>query len=197
MEPYNKHPEKVTADDVAAAHEHNIEGKVVLITGCSPQGYGAYLAKVIAEHKPSLLILAGRSVSKITVTERIIKTQTPDVKTRHLIFDLGDVGAVRKAAEEVNTYPETVDVIITSGVIMMVPYEKTTDGFESQLGVNYLGHFLFLNLLLKKMLVKGGRIVMTTSNAYQLGGIRWHDANFEVRVILRGGLYLIRKTPVL
>ena len=184
MEPYNKQPEKVTASDVAAIHEHNIEGKVVLITGCSPQGYGAYLAKVIAEHKPSLLILAGRSVSKIMVTERIIKAQTSDIKTRSLIFDLGDISAVRTAAEEVNTYPETVDVIIASGAIMMAPYEKTTDGFESQLGVNYLGHFLFLNLLLKKMLVKGGRIVITTSNAYQLGGIRWHDPNFEVRIIL-------------
>ena len=70
------------------------------------------------------------------------------------------------AAEEVNTYPKTVDMIIASNTIIITLYKKTTDRFKSQLSVNYLSYFLFLNLLLKKMLIKGKRIVITISNAY-------------------------------
>ncbi len=190
MTSYNKDPKTLTADDVAEVQKDNIAGKVVLITGCSPQSYGAYIANVIANHKPSLLILAGRSAAKIQVTDRIIKAKIPDICTRALIFDLGDLSSVRKAAAEVNAYPETVDVIIASGAIMMSPYEKTVDGFESQFGINFLSHFVLINHLLKKMLTRGGTIVTTTSNAYQLGGIRWDDPNFEVSIELNTSFHL-------
>lgn len=184
---YNKEKENVTSEDVLAVHGSHVKGKVVLITGCSPKGYGAYIAQAVAKHHPALLVLAGRSAARIKVTERMIKAQVPSAQTRALLFDLGSLGSVRKAAEEVGGYQEAVDVVITSGGIMMAPYEKTADGFESQFGVNFLGHFLFVNLLLEKMRLRGGRIVLTTSGAYKFAGVRWDDPNFEVcDVILQG-----------
>jgi len=32
--------------------------------------------------------------------------------------------------------------------VMMCPYWKTKEGYEMQMGVNHIGHFLFTNLLL-------------------------------------------------
>ena len=53
-----------TSDEVAKHYAPQIEGKTVLITGVSPNGLGAEAAAAIAQQKPKLLILAGRSPDK-------------------------------------------------------------------------------------------------------------------------------------
>lgn len=35
--------------------------------------------------------------------------------------------------------------------VMACPYMQTADGFEYQLGVNHLGHFLWTNLLMPRL----------------------------------------------
>jgi NAD(P)-dependent dehydrogenase (short-subunit alcohol dehydrogenase family) len=170
-----------TASEVAAALAANITDKVVLITGCSPNGLGATAAMAIAPHNPALIILTGRTRSLIEETERIILAKTPNVKTRLLIFDFANFKSIREATAEVNKYPENIDVLINNAGIMATPFEKTVDGFESQFGVNHLGPFLFTMLLVGK-LPRGGRIVNVSSNGYAFGGVRFDDPNFEVGI---------------
>ena len=171
-----------TAGEAAKALKENINGKVVLITGCSPNGLGAEAAPAIAAQNPALVILAGRSTSLLEETDRSIKSATPSVKLRILELDLANSASIRKAAAEVNGYADTVDVLINNAAIMIPPTnENTTDGFESQWGVNHLGHFLLTNLLLPKMLGRGAVVANLTSGAYMMSGIRWEDPNFEVR----------------
>jgi NAD(P)-dependent dehydrogenase (short-subunit alcohol dehydrogenase family) len=168
-----------TAAEVATVLAAQIAGKVVLITGCSPKGLGATAAMAMASHKPALIILAGRTRSLIEETEKSILAQTPDVNIRLLIFDLASLKSVREAAVEVNKYPANIDVLINNAGIMATPLEKTVDGFESQFGVNHLGHFLFTMLILGKI-PRGGRIVNVSSAGYAFGGVRFDDPNFEV-----------------
>jgi short chain dehydrogenase len=174
---------RITSEEVAAQFKDNIKGKVILITGCSPNGLGAETARAIATQNPALLILAGRNKVSIEETEKNIKEKIPDAGTRFLMLDLASLSSVRKAAAEVNSYAETIDVLINNAAIMAGPYEKTEDGFESQFATNHLGHFLLTNLLLEKMIRKGpgARIINVTSNGYGFGGIRFEDPNFEVR----------------
>lgn len=172
---------ETSSAEVAARLRSQITGKVILITGCSPGGLGEGTALAIAPQNPALLILAGRSREKIEVTENEIKKKTPGIKTRVVIFDLRSLKSVRKGAAEINSYPETTDVLINNAGIMAPPFEKTDDGFESQLGVNHIAHFLLTNLLLDKMIKnKGGTIVNVSSGAYFMGGVSFEDPNYEV-----------------
>jgi NAD(P)-dependent dehydrogenase (short-subunit alcohol dehydrogenase family) len=155
---------------------------LVLITGCSPNGLGASAAGSIAAHNPNLLVLAGRSRSKIELTQAALKARFPAVNSTVLELDLASFASVRKAADELNTYSERLDVLINNAAIMATPFTKTADRFESNFGTNHLGPFLFTNLILERMLQDGRtpRIVNVTSSAYRLGAIRYDDVNFEV-----------------
>ena len=104
------------------------------------------------------------------------------MQARLLQLDLQSQKQIQKAAAEVNAYEEVVDVLINNAAIMASNYSKTKDGIESQFGTNYVGHFLFTNLLLPKMLAanKKLRIVNVSSRGHRLSGIRWGDYNFQV-----------------
>ena len=52
-----------TAEQAAQHYSHLIKDKTVIITGVSPGGLGAEVARVLAKHS-CLVVLAGRSVSK-------------------------------------------------------------------------------------------------------------------------------------
>ena len=70
----------------------------------------------------------------------------------------------------------------SAAAIAQVPKQDlTVDGFESQLGVNQLGHFLLCRLLFERIEASGGRIVVVGSNAYKMGlqRIKLEDFNFD------------------
>ena len=116
----------------------------------------------------------------------MLKTLVPSTPTRLLQLDLQSQKQIRKAAAEVSAYDEVVDVLINNAAIMVHDYAATEDGIESQFGTNHIGHFLFTNLLLPKMLSAGKklRIVNVSSRGHRLSGIRWDDVNFQVPYML-------------
>ena len=71
---------------------------------------------------------------------------------------------------------------------MVSPFEKIgvwgkdgNEGVESQFATNYLGSFLLVNLLLPEILKDGGgRVVLVSSSAHGMGGVRFGDVNFKV-----------------
>jgi len=170
-----------TAAEVASAYSFLIKDKVVLTTGVSPGSLGSAFVQTIAEHSPALLILAGRNQGKLDQTKADILSKTPNAKLRTLTLDLSTLSKVSEAATEVKSYGETIDVLVNNGAIMAQPYSTTVDGIESQFGTNHVGHFLFTNLLLPKILKRGKalRIVNVSSDGHRYGGIRWGDYNFK------------------
>jgi NAD(P)-dependent dehydrogenase (short-subunit alcohol dehydrogenase family) len=177
------HTKQTTSDQLAAEYSEQIKGKVILTTGVTIGGIGSVFVKSIASAKPAVLILAGRTKAKLEETADAILSSSPDVTIKQLVLDLGSMAAVRKAAEEVNSWDDVakIDVLVNNGGIMNVPYELTSDGFELQLATNYIGHFLFTNLIMPKILAADQpRVVIVGSDAHRLSPLRWGDLHFDV-----------------
>jgi NAD(P)-dependent dehydrogenase (short-subunit alcohol dehydrogenase family) len=177
--PYNR---QSTATGVAADLASEIAGKVVLTTGVSPNGLGAHFVETIAKYKPRLLILAGRTPSKVQATADKINSDpaNKDVETRTLALDLASQKQIREAAKEVLAYPEAIDVVVNSAGIMAGPMQRTEEGIEAQFGSNHVGHFLFTNLIMPKVLAsKSPRIVNVSSDGHRFSGVRFDDYNWQ------------------
>ena len=72
---------------------------------------------------------------------------------------------MRNFVKELSKHVEKIDILINNAGIMWLPEEKTVDGNEKQIQVNYLGHFLLTNLLLER-LNKPSRIINLSSLAH-------------------------------
>ncbi|MCJ1263931.1 hypothetical protein MMC22_003802 [Lobaria immixta] len=166
---------------IADACADQIRGKVVLTTGVSPGGLGAFFLQLIAKYEPKLLILAARDISKAQTTAETIAAASPGAKTRLLQLDLSSQEQIRRAAREVNAYREPIDVLVNNAGLMACPYSTTQDGLEMQFGSMHIGHFLFTNLIMGKILAAGdgARVVSVSSDGYRLGPVRFNDWSFE------------------
>lgn len=172
-----------TANELVHDYADIIKDKVILTTGVTPGSLGAEFVESVAKSAPALLILAGRNVEKTQKTADTITAAQPDSKVRVLQLDLSSLSAVRKAGETVHSWTDVphIDVVVNSAGLMAVPYGTTVDGFENQFAVNHLGHFLFINLIMDKILAsKSPRVVSITSDGHRLNPIRWTDYNFSV-----------------
>lgn len=173
-----------TVDTIVKRLSSEIDGKVVLTTGVSPGGLGAFFNEHIAPAKPKLLILAGRNPSKNQATADALLNTHPQLKIRTLELDLESLEKVREAAAAVNSWSDVpyIDVLMNNAGIMACEYAKTKDGFERQFGVSHVGPFLFTNLIIDKVLAASSpRVVNVSSDGHRLSAIRRPDIGFSVR----------------
>ncbi|WYZ34238.1 hypothetical protein EsH8_I_000514 [Colletotrichum jinshuiense] len=169
------------ASELVPYYASQIAGKTILITGISSGSLGESFVKQVAVGKPAAFILAGRSPKKFQSLVDYIASAHPSITVKTLALDLGSFVNVRKAAETVNSWSNSsIDILVNNAGIMAVPYRLTEDGFESQLQTNHLGHFLFTNLIMGKILASNApRVVCITSMGHRHGHIRWADPNFS------------------
>jgi NAD(P)-dependent dehydrogenase (short-subunit alcohol dehydrogenase family) len=96
-----------------------------------------------------------------------------DGETEVRQLDLADLASVHAFAD---AWEGDLDVLINNAGVMAVPEQRTTDGFEMQLGTNHLGHFALTNLLLPHV---RDRVVVVASGAHRMGSIHLDDLNWE------------------
>ncbi|KAK6983794.1 short-chain dehydrogenase/reductase family protein [Favolaschia claudopus] len=161
---------ETTAEEVAATFVDEIKGKNVLVTGTSVNGIGCNSASSIAKYA-NLVIVTGYNEERLKLTEEFIKKETPTANVRRLVLDLSSLSAVRKAAAEVNAYPEPIHVLISNAAAAIGPFKLTVDNLESQMATSHVGPFLFTKLIANKLLAAGTptyvpRIVYVSSEAH-------------------------------
>lgn len=99
-------------------------------------------------------------------------------------IDVGSLESVRAAVQHFLQRSSTLNVLINNAAIMACPEAKTVDGFESQLGINYLGHFLLYKLLEPTMLKSStptfhSRVVNVASSGHQASPVHFDNLNLE------------------
>ena len=160
-----------------AADVPDQSGKTIFITGANT-GLGYEAAKVLAGQGARVLI-GCRSKDKADQARKNILAEHPAAEVDVVKLDLSSLASIKKAAAVVAKEPR-LDVLINNAGIMIPPYELTTDGFESQFGVNHLGPFALTGLLLDKLReTPGARVVSTASIAHKQGKIHFDDINAE------------------
>ena len=160
-----------TADDL-----NEQTGRRIIITGGN-SGVGLAAAHYLAA-AGAQVIIAVRDLAKGRKAAAEIGGET---EVRQL--DLADLDSVRAFAAETT---EPIDVLINNAGVMAVPLGRTAQGFETQFGVNHLGHFALTNLLLPQIT---DRVVSLSSGAHRAGHIELGDLNWERRRYQRWSAY--------
>lgn len=100
------------------------------------------------------------------------------------VFDLADLASVQDYANSALDAGTRLDVLVNNAGVMACPLMRTRDGFEYQLGVNHLGHFLLTNMLLPALLRsephgEHARVVNVASAAHMFGTMNFGDLNYK------------------
>lgn len=153
-------------------------GRVAVVTGAN-SGLGYVTARELAR-KGARVVLACRSEARGSAAADRIVAEVPGAEAQFGQLDLGNLASVREFAA---TFPyERLDLLVNNAGVMAMPYGTTVDGFETQFGVNHLGHFALTGLLLPALLdAPDARIVTLSSFMHLLANIDIDDLNSERR----------------
>jgi NAD(P)-dependent dehydrogenase (short-subunit alcohol dehydrogenase family) len=151
----------------------DLRGKTVIVTG-GYSGIGLEKVKGLAS-KGAKVIIPVRSPEKAAANLADIDG---DITTAAM--DLADLTSVRQFAHGVMDSHRHLDILINNAGIMACPEARVGPGWESQFGVNHMGHFALTQALLPLLArTPGARVVALSSTAHKMSDILWHDPQFE------------------
>lgn len=159
----------------------DLTGRHVVVTG-SNSGTGKEAARRLAAAGADV-VMAVRSTDKGDAARAEILAATPDASVTVRRLDLADLASVRSFAGELLAEGRPIDVLVNNAGVMAPPRRfETVDGFELQLGTNFLGPFALTNLLLPLVLAGDRpRVATMTSGAASFGTIDFADLQWRTR----------------
>jgi NAD(P)-dependent dehydrogenase (short-subunit alcohol dehydrogenase family) len=152
----------------------DLSGRVYIVTGAN-SGSGFATSKQLAE-QGAHVIGACRRVNAGEEAFADLGTIRGSVEIMEL--DLASLTSVRRFAEAFLAKYDRLDGLVNNAGVMAPPKGKTEDGFETQFGINHLGHFLLTELLLDTLKASApSRIVCVSSVAH--AGMRGQPAEID------------------
>jgi NAD(P)-dependent dehydrogenase (short-subunit alcohol dehydrogenase family) len=156
------------------------KGRSVVITGTGGIGYETALEMTRAGAE---VIMAGRNKDKgEEAIGKIIKLN-PSGNIRFEKLDLADLASIEAFGDRMRSQRKSLDILINNAAVMAPPKRLATkDGFELQMGTNYLGHFALTAHMLP-LLQRGNkpRVVTLSSIAHLSGIINLDDFQSELK----------------
>ena len=151
---------------------------IVLITGGST-GMGKATAAQLAKTGATVVILC-RNKERGEKALADIKTESGNNDIDLFICDLGNMANIRKFVKEFKAKYTKLNVLINNAGVILPKRHETSDGYELQFGVNYLGSFILTNLLLDTIENSSpARIINVSSGAHKVGKIHFQDINLK------------------
>jgi NAD(P)-dependent dehydrogenase (short-subunit alcohol dehydrogenase family) len=104
-------------------------------------------------------------------------------------MDLSSLSTVVAAANAFKARESRLHILLNNAGIMATPYGTTTNGFEVQLGTNYVGHFLLTKLLTPMLIATAKEVgqegvvrvvnLGSIAHSFATAGIEFDDMHHE------------------
>ena len=187
----NQFGSQSTTDEVLAGID--LHGKRALVTGVSA-GLGVETARALAARGADVVGTA-RDLAKAEHAATPVRdaAQAGGGSFELTQLDLADLTSVRACADRLVEDGRPFDIVIANAGVMGTQFGHTADGFETQFGTNYLGHFVLINRI-APLIRSGGRVVILSSGSHTMTDVDLDDPNFEKTAYDRWVAYARSKT---
>jgi len=146
----------------------DLHGKVAVVTGANG-GLGLASTKALAGNGAHV-VMAARNQAKAADAHAEILAAHPDASLEIVELDLGSLASVEAAANQIAGRHDRIDILMCNAGVMAMPQGTTEDGFDTQMGINVLGHWAFISHLLPILVTTpGARVVTLSSTAQHVG----------------------------
>jgi NAD(P)-dependent dehydrogenase (short-subunit alcohol dehydrogenase family) len=148
-----------TLDDIP-----DLTGTRAMVTGAT-SGIGYHTALELLRHGAEVVV-AVRDTAKGAGAADDMAAATGRPRPAVVELDLADLASVRSAAASVLNAYDGLNVLVNNAGVMATPQRSTADGFELQVGTNYLGHYALTGLLLP--ILGDARVVTISSTVHRM-----------------------------
>lgn len=161
----------------------DLSGRTAIVTGAN-SGIGEVTARQLAK-QGATVVLACRDRMLAEAAILRIRREVPDASLETIPLTLSSLTSVRAFVAEFVQRHDELHLLVNNAGVMNTPQGKTEDGFEMQLGVNHLGHFLLTDLLLPTLKQSAPSRIINVSSAFHYramgrpGDIHFDDLFFE------------------
>ncbi|MCP3371035.1 SDR family oxidoreductase [Bradyrhizobium cajani] len=161
--------------DWSTADIPSLSGKTAVVTGATG-GLGYETAMALAG-AGAIVILTGRNDAKGLRAIEGICERFPNALIAYEHLDLASLASVADFSRRFAAGNEQLDLLVNNAGVMALPKrQQTEDGFEMQLGTNYLGHYALTARLLPELRrAKASRVINLSSLAHRSGAINFDD----------------------
>jgi NAD(P)-dependent dehydrogenase (short-subunit alcohol dehydrogenase family) len=156
----------------------DLTGRRFVVTGAS-SGLGEESSRALAAARARVTMLARNPQKNEAAAERVCEA-VPDADLQLGTVDLADLASIRSFTAGYLADHDAIDVLINNAGVMVCPFGRTADGFETQFGTNHLGHFLLTALLMPA--IRSGdtpRVVNLSSGGHSISDVDLDDPNYE------------------
>lgn len=145
---------------------------------CGSSGLGHAISVDLAK-RGAKVVLACRDRARRDSAPFAVRSRSGNSNVRFMFLDLNSLDSIVEFCHQFCESESRLDILINNAAVLG-PNDKTSDGYNQTMGVNYFGHFLLTNLLLDKLSSTGTypRIINIVCDAFHTGKLDLEDDDF-------------------